>query len=288
MAESFSVWGHLGLILSELLASLYLLVCLVLRFGQNRLIFFPSRDIKRTPNELNLPYQDVWLPVNLKSGQVETIHCWWIPSASTTDERVILDFHGNRSNIAANLDYAQLFHQLGLSVLLVDYRGYGLSTKRFPTENSVYQDVEIAWNYLIQERQVNPQKIFIFGHSLGGAIAIQLATQHPEIAGLIVECSFTSIRNMIDFQRKYWMFPIDFLLTQRFDSIAKVPYLEMPTLFTHGTEDQVIPIQMSQELFAASSDPKQLLIIPGAGHNNVAQVGGDQYQVVLKEFLKAA
>ncbi|NJK38730.1 MAG: alpha/beta hydrolase [Oscillatoriales cyanobacterium RM2_1_1] len=298
MTESLSIWGQIGILFLGFLVGVYLLACLVLRFGQSRLIFFPSPGIQVTPDQVGLPYQEVWIPLGtaLKTScktpaktwpePGEMIHGWWIPAKSVTDERVILDLHGNRNNIGANLGYAQLFHSLGLSVLLMDYRGYGRSSQRFPSEETVYQDVEAAWNYLVQDRQVDPKKIFVFGHSLGGAIAIHLATKHPEIAGLIVECSFTSIRRMVDHQQKYWMFPIDFLLTQRFDSIAKVSSLSMPTLFTHGTEDQVIPLQMTQELYAASPEPKQLLVVPGAGHNNVAQVGGDLYQQVVQQFLQ--
>ncbi|WP_413166298.1 alpha/beta hydrolase [Capilliphycus salinus ALCB114379] len=282
------ILGRLELILAVASALAYTVACLILRFAQSRFIFFPSREIKTTPEELNLPYQEVWLPVATKTGKLEQVHGWWIPSDSNSlkEERVILDFHGNRSNISANLDYAQQFHRMGLSVFLIDYRGYGRSTKRVPSETTVYQDVEIAWNYLIYERRINPRNIFVFGHSLGGAIAIDLASKHPEIAGLIIESSFTSIRKMVDFKKIYWMFPVDLLLTQTFNSIAKVSKLKMPILFTHGTNDRVVPVEMSKELFAAATEPKQLLIVPGAGHNDVRQVGGVMYQEALREFIE--
>ncbi|MEB3278322.1 MAG: alpha/beta hydrolase [Lyngbya sp.] len=282
------ILGRLELILAVGSALAYTVACLILRFAQSRFIFFPSREIKITPEELNLPYQEVWLPVTTKTGKREQVHGWWIPSDSRSlkEERVILDCHGNGSNISANLKYAQQFHRMGLSIFLIDYRGYGRSTKRIPSETTVYQDVEVAWNYLIYERGINPRNIFVFGHSLGGAIAIELASKHPEIAGLIIESSFTSIRKMVDFQNRYWMFPVDLLLTQTFNSIAKVSKLKMPILFTHGTNDRVVPVEMSKELFAAATEPKQLLIIPGAGHNDVYQVGGTLYYEALRQFIE--
>jgi pimeloyl-ACP methyl ester carboxylesterase len=156
------------------------------------------------------------------------------PSSVGSDQPVMIHLHGNSSNISANLGYAQNFHDMGLSVLLIDYRGFGQSSQRFPSEKIVYQDVEAVWNYLVHEKKMNPQKIFIFGHSLGGAIAIELAVRHPEIAGLIVESTFTSMREMVDFQEKYWMFPINWLLQQRFASVEKVKELKMPILLAHG------------------------------------------------------
>ncbi len=274
----------LGLMILGLSAIAYFSACLFLFLRQTQFIFFPSRLISMTPHDLGLPYEDIELNIYTASGTIETVHCWWIPTKSNS-EKVIIDLHGNRNTIGENLNYAEQFHQMGLSVLLVEYRGYGRSTNRSPCEKTVYEDVEIAWDYLVNKRSINPENIYIFGHSLGGAIAINLAYNHPEIAGLIIESSFTNIRGMVDYRKKYWMFPIDLILTQKFDSLAKVPSLKMPILFTHGGEDELIPNTMSAALFNAATEPKQLLIIPGAGHNNVRQVGGNQYWQTVQQFL---
>jgi alpha-beta hydrolase superfamily lysophospholipase len=122
---------------------------------------------------------------------VERIHVWWI--AAQPDAKVLLYLHGNGINMGAAVANAHQFHQLGFSVLLIDYRGYGRSEGSFPTETRVYQDAVTAWDYLVKQRQIQPSQIFLFGHSLGGAIAIDLAVQHPDAAGLIVESSFTSM-----------------------------------------------------------------------------------------------
>ncbi|MGB3266929.1 MAG: alpha/beta fold hydrolase, partial [Microcoleus sp.] len=199
---------------------------------------------------------------------------------------VVLYLHGNGSNVGANVEHAHRFHRLGLSVFLIDYRGYGKSQGDFPSEYRVYEDAEFAWDYLVKQRGIHPNQIYIYGHSLGGAIAIDLAVRHPEAAGLIVEGSFTSVRAMVDFQKGlFWMFPIDFLLTQRFDSLSKVDRLQMPVLFIHGTADTVVPSQMSKKLFDAAPEPKQLYMVPDGGHNNVAEIGGAEYLQRFRQFL---
>jgi hypothetical protein len=197
-----------------------------------------------------------------------------------------LYLHGNGSNVGANVEHANRFHRLGLSVFVIDYRGYGKSQGDFPSESQVYEDAQLAWDYLVKQRGVNPHQIYIYGHSLGGAIAIDLAVRHPEAAGLIVEGSFTSTRAMVNFQKGlFWLFPIDLLLTQRFDSLSKVDRLQMPVLFIHGTADNVVPVEMSKKLFDAAPEPKQLYIVPDGGHNNVAQMGGAEYLQIVSQFL---
>lgn len=263
----------------------YLLLCISLLLWQNRLIFFPSSVIENTPDELGLAYSDVWLPVSTKAGSVKRLHGWWIPAPSPTSD-VLLYLHGNGENIGANLEHAHRFHQLGFSVLLIDYRGYGRSEGKFPTEAQVYQDAQVAWDYLVQQRGIKPQHIFLYGHSLGGAIAIDLAVRNPEAAGLIVESSFTSLLDMVDHQGVYSLFPADLLLSQRFDSLSKIESLQMPLLLIHGTDDQIIPPRMSQVLFDAAIVPKKLFIVPYADHNNVGSVSGEQYFQTVRDFYQ--
>ena len=266
---------------------LYTAACLYLFFQQTRFIFFPSSAIETTPEFFNLDYQEVWLPVKTKSGEVERMHGWWIP-ASQPNAQVLLYLHGNGINIGANVAHANRFHRLGFSVLLPDYRGYGRSEGSFPTEAAVYQDAAVAWDYLVQERKIQPEQIFLYGHSLGGAVAIDLAVKQPDAAGLIVESSFTSIRDIVDYQSIYRIFPIDLILNQRFDSIRKVRSLALPVLFIHGTADLRVPATMSQQLYEAAPEPKQLILIPDAGHNNTAETAGDKYFQVMQKFVQQA
>ena len=269
----------------------YSAACLFLFAAQGKFIFFPARAIETTPKDFQLGYQDVVLPIPIKTGAAETVHGWWIPALERSVNRresgkVLLYLHGNGLNVGANVEHANRFHRLGLSVFLIDYRGYGKSQGDFPSESRVYEDAQLAWDYLVKQRGIKPSQIYIYGHSLGGAIAIDLAVRHPEAAGLIVEGSFTSARAMVDFQAGvYRVFPIDVLLTQRFDSLSKVDRLQMPVLFIHGSADTVVPTQMSKKLFDAAPEPKQFYIVPDGGHNNSAQIGGAEYLLRVRQFL---
>ena len=260
-------------------AILYIAIGLLLRWGQTKLIFLPDSYLKSTPQEYGLNYRDVWL--DLDGAKV---HGWWIRATPTAP--VLLYFHGNGSNNGDLSELATIFHRLGVSVLLIDYRGYGQSSPIFPNETRVYEDAEAAWQYLTQKRQIEPERIFVYGHSLGGAIAIELATKHPQMAGLIVEGTFTSMKDMAKFMPLLKIFPLDWLLTQRFDSKSKISRLQTPILILHGTADRTIPVSMAKELFASAPQPKQLEIIPQANHNNLPEFGDRQYFTVLKEFIQ--
>jgi pimeloyl-ACP methyl ester carboxylesterase len=222
--------------------------------------------------------------VPVKRGRVECIHGWWI-EANQSDAKVLLYLHGNNINIGANVAHANRFHELGFSVLLIDYRGYGYSKGRFPNEKRVCQDAATAWNYLVHQRKISEEQIFIYGHSLGGAIAIDLALQYPKAAGLIVEGSFTSIKGLIAYRNIFSMFPVNLILTQRFESIKKVPHLKVPVLFIHGTADTTVPAFMSQDLYAAARDIKKLLLVSEAGHNNVAEIARCEYFQAVESFV---
>ena len=268
-----------------ILAIAYGSICVFLLVRQNHYIFFPSSIIEKTPAFFNVDYEDVWIPVPPTSPKGERIHGWWIP-AKKPAVGVLLYLHGNGINIGANVAHATRFHQLGFSVLLIDYRGYGKSQGGFPSESQVYQDAKAAWNYLIQKRQIPAKQIFVYGHSLGGAIAIDLGVSHPEAAGLILESTFTSMQAMVALSSQFRIFPVKLLLNQRFDSITKVKLLKMPVLFIHGTADSVVPAEMSKILFAVAPEPKQIFLVPAAGHNDVADVAGSQYLQTIEEFLE--
>lgn len=270
-----------GLITLIVSTALYLAGFILLRLGQTRLIFHPDPLLRTTPEDYDLAYQDVWIEIDR-----EKVHGWWIP-ASEPSAPVLLYFHGNASNNGDVTDLAAIFHQIGLSVLLIDYRGYGKSSSTFPNEARVYQDATAAWNYLTKIRQIKPEKIFVYGHSLGGAIAIELAIQHPKMAGLIVEGTFTSIRDIASQIKLLRIFPLGWIVTQNFNSITKIKSLEVPLLIVHGTDDEVIPVMMADELFATAPEPKQLVIIPQGMHNNVHQVGGRQYLEHLQQFMQS-
>src|SRR5262249_7759535 len=137
------------------------------------------------------------------------------------------------------------------------------------------------------QKQFSPHDIIIYGQSLGGAVAIDLAAKHPDAAALIAESSFTSIRAMSMLEKHYLVFPIFLIVNQRFDSINKVGQLRMPALFIHGSADEVVPTWMGQALYQAASQPKRLLIVPGGHHMDSAEIGGKQYLDAVREFVES-
>ena len=240
--------------------------------NQRELIFLPSPDIERTPGDLGLHYEEVWVPV--AGSEPISMNGWWLRS-DDADAPALLYLHGNDLNIAGNIEHIASLCRLGFSVLSVDYRGYGKSGGGFPSERQVYEDAESAWRYLIRDLRADPGRAFIYGHSLGGAVAIELGLHHPEAAGVVVESTFTSIPDMA--KLAYWMFPVDWLLHQRFDALARVPLLRLPVLFIHGTADAEVPYTMSERLFEAARGPKWLTLISGGGHEDSAETGATVY-----------
>jgi pimeloyl-ACP methyl ester carboxylesterase len=258
--------------------------CGYLWMYQNQLIFNPNLTIDLTPEDYSLPYREVHLPVKRASGGYDDVYGWWIPGKG---QKVLLYLHGNSGNIGSNLPHAVRFQKMGFSVFMVDYRGYGQSTGEWPTEYQVYEDAEAAWGYLLAQG-VDPNRIIIYGHSLGGAIAIDLAAKVRRAAGLIVEGTFTSMYDLVSWGQKYWMFPVDVLLHQRFDSITKARALELPVLIIHGTADRKIPYSMAEKLLAAiPAANKRLVLIPEGGHSNSAKVARPLYLQSVQAFTES-
>lgn len=266
---------------------MYALACTFLWARQSYFIFMPQREITKTPATVNLPYEDVYILVENTIGQIERIHGWWIPAGNHSGN-VLLYLHGSALNMGANVNALRRLHDLGFSVFIVSYRGYGLSDGEWPSEALLYADAEASWNYLVAQKQIEPEKIYIYGHSIGGAVAIDLAVRHPNAAGLIVESTFTSIIDVARLKTRYRFFPLDLLVDQRFESLNKVPRLRIPALYIHGTNDHLIPFDMSRLLYERTPYPKRLKLIPGGGHNDSATVGGKAYLAAVSEFIAAA
>lgn len=269
------------------IALCYSFTCLALWHAQTKMMFFPNKTLRNTPADFGLAYEDIWLTPG-DTSENGRVHGWWIPNqlAENRADPVILFLHGNASNVGDMVSRAQMFHQWGVSTLLVDYRGYGRSSGPFPSEQRVYEDAEAAWQYLAK-RKIPADRVVIYGQSIGGAIAINLAANHPEAAGLIVESSFTSMREMVSYQKTLPLIPVNWLLTQRFESLEKVRSLQMPLLFIHGTADRVVPTDMSAQLYdAAASNAKTRILIEGAGHNDMPTVNPDLYWNSIRAFVE--
>jgi len=254
-----------------------LFAVVMVRVLENRLIYFPPHYPEGFPARYNLEseVEDVWLTTedNVR------INAFYLPHPSS--QKVLLWFHGNAENIGYGLVHMKVLSQLGVNVLAVDYRGYGKSEGQ-PNEAGVYSDADAAYDYLLKRRHIPPGDIFIYGVSLGGAVAIDLAARRP-CAGVIVQSPFTNAREMA---RRTFRIPLlEYVPKSRFDSLQKIRNVHAPILIAHGTRDEVVPFEMGQRLFAAASEPKRFYAIEGAGHNDIFEVGGDTYLQQLKTFV---
>ena len=193
---------------------------------------------------------------------------------------VILWCHGNAGNISDR--YEKLIEMLTLpaDILIFDYRGYGRSEGK-PSEEGLYIDTRAAWNYLVKDRDYPPEQIVLYGNSLGGVPAIELAGKVPA-TGLIVESSFTSIPDMAAVMMP---FIPNFLIRTRMDSIGKIPLVACPKLFIHSPIDEVVPYKLGRRLFETAKKPKEFYEVPNARHNETYIVGGQQYFTRFRKFL---
>ncbi|GAB3542168.1 alpha/beta hydrolase [Noviherbaspirillum agri] len=217
-------------------------------------------------------------------GKAESIHTWWWP-AEQEDAPALLYLHGARWNLTGHLFRIEQLRAFGFSVLAIDYRGFGKSDGELPSEATVYEDAQIAWRHL-SHLQPDPAKRFIYGHSLGGAVAVDLAARKKrvEAAGLIVESSFTSLADIARSLSYPWL-PLQLVMSQKFDSINKIARVDMPVLIVHGSEDQYVKPHFSEKLYAAAKSRKHLLMVEGGTHNNAMRIGRREYRGAFRELF---
>ncbi|MFN7952817.1 MAG: alpha/beta hydrolase [bacterium] len=237
-------------------------------------VFQPTRRLEWTPADLALAYEDVWL----RTADGVRIHGWWVPAGRAAP--VLLFCHGNAGNIGDRVGNVRLLHDAGISVLIFDYRGYGRSEGK-PSEAGVYADAHAAWDWLTAERGVPVARVSLFGRSLGGAVAIELAT-HVTPHRLIVESTFTSIPDMVPLALP---FVPRALVPRLFDSIGRIGRVSCPVLVLHGTRDELVPFEMGRSLYAEIRSAKRFAPIEGAGHNDTVDVGGAPYIATLRELV---
>jgi len=245
---------------------------------QERFIYFPdlpSRQVTATPADIGLAFE----AVRLGTADGETLAGWYIPAPAARG--TLLYLNGNGGNIGHRLDPIAVFHRLGLNILIIDYRGYGASTGK-PGEEGTYLDALAAWDYLIQEKRHLPQRIVLFGESLGGSIAAWLAARQTP-AGLVLYASFTSVPELA--QALYPIFPASLLARYRYDTRAALASVRCPLLILHSPEDEIIPFSHGQALLAAAREPKQLVELRG-GHNDALLLSREVYSHAVGAFLQ--
>ena len=246
---------------------------LFVRFLEQKSLYYPFRSIDYTPKDIGLDYKDV----NISTDDGIDIHGWFIPAKDP--EGVLLFSHGNGGNISHRLEKLQMLHELNLDILIYDYRGYGLS-KGKPSEAGLYLDAEAMYEYLLNERGYEPDKIVAYGESLGGAVAVELAGRRP-LKCMIIEGSFSSIK---DIARQYFPFIPTFLLKTEFDSIKKINSINIPKLVMHSTDDEVIPFKYGVALYEVAAEPKKFVVLKG-GHNDSFLISKEEYVFEIKTFL---
>ena len=242
---------------------------------QPQLVFFPHSDIDTNPNAWGMQYSNI----ELKTEDNLKLHGWFIP-AKNKSKKVILFCHGNAGNISHRGLSLKIFHELGLNVLIFDYRGYGKS-KGSPHEQGLYKDVNAAWTYLRKEKGYKKENIIIFGRSLGGAVAMWLALK-VQAPSLILESTFNSFRGIASAHSPYLT---PFIIARyNFNTESRVSKFKGKLLVIHSSQDDIIPYALSKKIFASAAGPKTFLTIRG-GHNDAIHKSLTAYNKGLKKFI---
>jgi len=254
----------------------YSVLALVVYLMQSRMLYLPDvpgRSLDRTPAAIDVGYADV----AIETSDGILLHGWFIPGDS---DRVLLFFHGNAGNISHRLESVRQFLQLGLSVLIIDYRGYGQSGGR-TSERGIYRDAEAAWRYLTETSETSPGRIIVFGRSMGASAAGYLAAHYRPLA-LIVESSFTSVPDIA--AEYYPWLPVRWLSRLRHATADFVRQAACPVLVIHSRDDEIVPFRHGEAIFAAASEPRSFLELRGT-HNDAFLRDERNYLAGLRSFL---
>ncbi len=280
-------------LLSITLAVSLLTGCTAVDKQQRSSIFEPDNRSWPISAELASQFKDVWINYDSTvTGQPAKLHGLWLPAdakqpgwSGAAQAPLLLFLHGAHWNVTASSERIQHMQKLGFSVLAIDYRGFGKSTPGLPSETMAYEDTRAAWNWLGAQHPGQPR--YIFGHSLGGAMAIELASKVSDEAGTIVECTFSSIADVFAATSEWGWLPMDALMTQPFASVDKVARVGAPLLVVHGTKDTRVPFPLGQKLYAAAVQPKTFVQIDGGTHEGTNALADAQYKIALRQLFSS-
>lgn len=253
----------------------YLAFAAVLYVKQPKFLYSPERDVSSTPAELGLDFENVVF----KSADGLDLSGWYIPAKNS--KLTLLFCHGNGGNMAHRLDSINIFHNLGLNCFIFDYRGYGDSQGK-PGEEGTYMDAMAAYKWLTEEKGIPNEDIIIFGRSLGGSIAAQLASK-VEAGALIVESAFTSY---VDIGKEYYPYmPVRWFARFGYRTIDYIKEVRCPVMLIYSRNDEIVPYKFGLELYEAANEPKEFIEIFG-GHNDCFLTSGEIYTEVWEKWLK--
>lgn len=264
-----------------LAALAYAAVCAYLWTQQRALIFLPQAAVFRTPADVGVQFRELSIPVADRS----VINAWWLPvDSDRPPAATLLYLRGNDGNLGLEVDRLYALRRHGLPILAIDYRGYGRSSGPAPSESQVYEDATAAWDHLVRVQRVDPARIVLYGHSLGGAVAVELALRRGPACGIVLEATFTSMADMA--RLAYPMIPVDWLLHERFDTLLKIGRLDLPIVFVHGTADEEVPPAMTELLYHAARADKQLVMVAGGGHEDALPAGGQMLSRAMTYLVR--
>ena len=277
------------LFLSLALAALLTFGCSTLDEKQRAWIFQPSDRAWGSSAEAAQDMEQVWISFDSAVTHAPArLHGLWLAADGPRADKapVLLYLHGARWNVEGSAPRIRRMQELGFSVLAIDYRGFGKSSSGLPSEATAYEDARAAWDWLGQRYAARDR--YIFGHSLGGAIAIDLAAQVEDERGTIVEGTFSSIPDLAGTMNYGWLqgsWLPGALITQRFDSMRKVARIHSPLLVVHGENDNLIASALGRKLYDAALGRKQFLLIEGGSHFSTMSVGQEQYRKALAQLF---
>lgn len=271
MVTAAKIVGALVLMYGALIVWMYM--------SQRKMLYFPREELVATPSEAGLAYEDV----NLTNRLGTSIHGWWLPHDKP--RFTLLFCHGNGGNISHRLESLKIFHRLGLSILIYDYSGYGQSDGE-PGEKATRADARAAWDWLVQERGIEPETIVLFGRSLGGGVAAELAArlteENIEPAGIILESTFTSVPDMGALL--YPWLPVRQLARFQYDSVTELRNVDLAALFLHSPDDEIVPFDVGKRLHDTYGGPKIFVELEG-DHDSGFLVIGSLYPETLDIYL---
>ncbi|MBU0467868.1 MAG: alpha/beta hydrolase [Candidatus Omnitrophica bacterium] len=256
------------------LAVFLFLFVLYVRYLEQKSLFYPKKDILVKPDSIGLSYEDIYFKT--KSGIVLN---GWLVEGSPQSKAVMLFFHGNAGNIGDRLTKLNYFAQMGINVFIIDYRGYGKS-EGSPNEEGLYEDATAAFDYLVSRKDLDPEKIIAYGVSLGGAVAVDLASNR-NVAALIVDSSFSNAKGMA---KKILPLVPGFIIKTKLDSLSKISRIEQPKLFLHSPQDEVVPFALGRKLYESAPEPKEFVELSG-GHNDNHLEDESNYKQKIKLFI---
>ena len=256
--------------------------CATLDEKQREWVFQPSKQSWWAGAAAADGMQDVWIEfVSKETGEPVKLNALWLPQARA-DAPLLLYLDGARWDVRSSAQRMRRMHELGFAVLGIDYRGFGQSTDTLPSEAMAYEDARQAYDWLGREHPGLPR--YVFGHSLGGAIAVALGAQVEDESGVIVEGSFSSVPDVVSSFKWGWL-PVGPLITQRFDAEARVGQLGSPLLVVHGSDDRLIAPSLGRKLYERAKDPKRFVLVEGGSHHNTNAVGQAQYREAVADLF---